>query len=521
MPSPSHVTWQQSLLSWVEQHADLPDLPAMLDEQAEAIEALWELDLEPARGLLLQGYAANPRGSKPRDPVVMLRALLLAVLVGVSSINKWVPRLRASELLRVLAGFDDTGAPGVGTFYDFLHRLHDGSLRHRRDVVLPSEQERARALLARNLKEEREAARERKKGKEPKSTRQTTLLVNALREAAEQKCPADMLHRLAAILAEVAVRPSFERGLLGSPGEIVVGGDGTPLPTGASRVGRKPADDGGERRLRIYADPDAQWGWDSHRDRFYFGHHAYEFCALGAGHDLPIFLRLDPANRSEKLASLEAFDQMRKLYAERIPELHLDYLVQDAGHDSEWHWRYPMSFGVTPVIPLATASPAEHPVRRAVQLSPKGLPLCPGMAEMTPWGAFDGRRMFVCPKKAGSIEVCPRAPDEDPDWCCRPEAKFAPSLSLSIEQNPRLTPPIPRDTRRWKKLYALRSGCERSNAVKKETFGLEQAKHRRHSFWLIRMVLMAILQHAKAWRAQLGKGSVVAELLAGVARRAA
>ena len=152
MPSPSHVTWQQSLLSWVEQHADLPDLPAMLDEQAEAIEALWELDLEPARGLLLQGYAANPRGSKPRDPVVMLRALLLAVLVGVSSINKWVPRLRASELLRVLAGFDDTGAPGVGTFYDFLHRLHDGPLRHRRDVVLPSEQERARAHLARNLK---------------------------------------------------------------------------------------------------------------------------------------------------------------------------------------------------------------------------------------------------------------------------------------------------------------------------------------------------------------------------------
>jgi hypothetical protein len=45
----------------------------------------------------------------------------------------------------------------------------------------------------------------------------------------------------------------------------------------------------------------------------------------------------------------------------------------------------------------------------------------------------------------------------------------------------------------------LRAGCERSNAVKKERFRLEHARHRRASFWLIRLHLIALLQHARAW----------------------
>ena len=520
MPTHEHLSYQQHVHTSIQGHAADPGLKDLLRLHAEAIDVLWGLDLEPAREILERCYAESPRGTQRKDPVIMLRSHLLAILLMVG-INKWVPTMRASWLLRVLVGLPEDGSvPGVGTHYDFQHRLHDGPLRRRGDVILPSEHERERAKTPKNLRKQREEAKERMPKGEPKSTRATTLLVKELEKARDAASPADLLHRLAAILLEVGVKPSFAMGLLGKPGEILVGGDGSPLRTGGNRHGRKPEGDV-EGELRIHSDPDAQWGWDSHREVWYYGHHFYEFCALGAGHDLPLFLRLDPANRSEKLASLEAFDQMRKVFRERMPEFPFDFhLLQDAGHDSEWHWRYPMRFGVTPIIPLAKKAPAEHPDRPETMLSPKGLPLCPGMAEMKPWGSFDGRRVFVCPKKGGALDICPLAPQEDPDWCCRPGTKLAPSMSLSIDGNPRLTPPVPRGSKRWKTLYAHRSGSERSNSVKKETFRLEQACHRRHSFWLIRLHLMAILQHAKAWARQRGDRSIVDEMLAVVAQAA-
>ncbi|MFH1466963.1 MAG: hypothetical protein ABIO70_21450 [Pseudomonadota bacterium] len=512
MPSPAHLAWQLRVRTWLQSHVHEPGFEALVREHAEAIETLLALDLEPAREFLLQGYAVSPRGSTPWDPIVMLRALLLAILVGVVSINRWVPRLRASELLRVLAGIEGTRSPGVGTFYDYLARLFDGHLRRQAGAELPSEQERARARQARNLRQERTEAKQKRKENAPKSTRLTTVLVERIKAAAQARNPADLLETLASILATVAVQPSFAMGLLGEPGEIVIGSDGSPLRTGACRFGRK-APEGIPEGLRLYSDPDAQWGWDHYREVHYFGHHFHEYCALGAGHDLPLFIALDPANVPEAQASLTSFDRMMKLYARLIPSLTFRYLVQDAGHDSEWHWRYPMEFDITPIIPLATDAPGELPGRRDVQLSPRGLPLCPGKAEMTPWGAFDGRMMFVCPKKAARIQVCPRAPLDDPDWCCRPGAKYAPSLSLSIDQNPRLTPPIARGSDRWKKLYARRSGCERSNAMKKDIIHLEDAHRRRHSFWLARLYLMAILQHAKVWRRVRGEDSFLADLL--------
>jgi hypothetical protein len=59
--------------------------------------------------------------------LVVLRCPLLGALVGEPRINRWVPMLQASRVLRVLCGLPAEGdCPGVGTFYDFLHRLHDG-----------------------------------------------------------------------------------------------------------------------------------------------------------------------------------------------------------------------------------------------------------------------------------------------------------------------------------------------------------------------------------------------------------
>ncbi len=74
-------------------------------------------------------------------------------------------------------------------------------------------------------------------------------------------------------------------------------------------------------------------------------------------------------------------------------------------------------------------------------------------------------------------------------------------MAVKVSDNPRLCPPVPRNSPSHQRLLNHRSGCERSNAVKKGRFKLELARHRRWSFWLIRLLLhlIAVLQHASTW----------------------
>ena len=166
------------------------------------------------------------------------------------------------------------------------------------------------------------------------------------------------------------------------------------------------------------------------------------------------------------------------------------------------------------MIPLSGAAPGVHPVRSDVPLSPRGVPLCEHGAEMAPWGsAGPDRRVFVCPVKAGKLDRCPAAPDDQPDWVCRPGQRLAPTTSIKVSDNPRLCPPLPRNSQRFQKLMNLRSGTERSNSMKKCRFKLEAARHRRHSFWLIRLHFIAVLQHGLAWVPDTNAKEFVARLL--------
>jgi hypothetical protein len=78
----------------------------------------------------------------------MLRCLLLLLLSGQASINRWTRDLAANRVLRILPGLPEDGRPGVGTLYDFLHRLHDGPVRgsceHQGAPARPSGAARAR-----------------------------------------------------------------------------------------------------------------------------------------------------------------------------------------------------------------------------------------------------------------------------------------------------------------------------------------------------------------------------------------
>jgi len=547
MPTAPHPVYRDSIHTWFRSHADEPDVAAQLTRYQEAALVLWELDLEPARPVLMQGYAPNPRGGKPRDPVITLRCLLLMLLVAQPSINQWVEDLRASRVLRVLSGLEmeGRGVPGVGTFYALLHRLHDGPIRSNCEhVEKPSERERRRSRSPqpprRNQKKVARAAKpsgrktRKKRGKtkadtsSPPSRSQESASARVAKElqaARELDNPNDLLSRLSLLLVEVAVTESARRGLLGALDHIVAGGDGSPLVTGASKFGKKSCEHSRYQRCdcdRIWTDPDALYGWDPHRERYFFGHHFYEVSVSTQGHDLPLALRLDPGNGSDFTASLRTFEHLRKTLDHLELLWSIGTAVLDAGHDGEAVYRYFIDQGTRPVIPLKCDAPAVHPNRPGLTLSKNGIPTCQAGAEMTSRGsAGPDRKVFICPVKAGKLERCPLAPEDQPDWRCRPDQKWGPSVAVKVSDNPRLCPPVPRNSPTFQKMLNHRSGCERSNAVKKVRFKLEAARHRRWSFWLIRLHLIAVLQHACVWVAGKDSGALVDFLLGREERLAA
>jgi hypothetical protein len=384
MPSPPHEAYQTSIREWIPAHVDEPDVVPLLERYADALLVLHELDLEPARPVLEACYADSPRGGKPRDPIGMLRCLLLAVLVGQPSLNRWVRDLRACRVLRVLAGLpEEDRGPGVGTYYGMLHRLHDGALRSCKcgQCVAPSEQERRRA---RSPQPPRCASTKPAESKRPEDS-VTARLVAELRAARDRPNPTDLQGRLTAILLGVAVSESARRELLGDPDKVIACGDGSALVTGAAENGRKTCDHPRGHRCdchRVWTDPDARIGYDSYREHFFFGHHFYEWSVPTAGHDLPIAIRLDPGNASDFTAGPRTFEHLQKALSEHAVPITIRTAVADAGHDAQAVHRYFREHGVEPVIPLKGPAPGTHPDRPDLWLSPRGVPMCEAGIEM-------------------------------------------------------------------------------------------------------------------------------------------
>ena len=71
---------------------------------------------------------------------------------------------------------------------------------------------------------------------------------------------------------------------------------------------------------------------------------------------------------------------------------------------------------------------------------------------------------------------------------------------IKSEADLRLFPPIPRESRRFKDLYAHRSGTERENASA-DSYHLDR-RHRNAAFVLIRLTFVNIVKHARLREAQ-------------------
>jgi len=420
--------------------------------------------------------------------------------------------LKRKPRLATIAGFDPNKTPAVGTFYLFIDRLEDGpatpACAHR---VRPSALRKE--PLLRDLSQEKADKEKLRAAILAQSDSITLDLKEQLLTAKDQPRPQDFLARLEDLLMKAAVLPSAHRGLLGDLQQLIVCGDGSALVTGASHTGKPSCQCRKEgvyrcEHPRFYQDHTANWGWDSYREVYYFGHTFYQHVVNRGGHDLPVHVHFGQASESDFTLSLNSLDRFAKAAAENGLELSLSAAVYDAGHDGRGNYEYLLAKGIDPVIALNPRHGLPQASGNAQQIDADGVPICPAGLAMRRHGTAPNHRIiFNCPVKRPTHLDGKTVWKSQPEQCphkvlCQPESKMGPTVYVRSDSDPRLYPAIARDSAKFKELMKLRSGCERSNSTKKVAHKLERRPCRSASHYLVRLYLISVIEHAKAWVAE-------------------
>ena len=469
-----HTTFQQRL-----QHDTMNWPPHWGDPQAWRDALAWTLaaDLDALRPLLATAYHPT-RGRPPIDPVTLLRALGLQAIFGESSISAWVRRLQQTPFLARLCGWPGK-VPAVGTFYNFLYRLYPDPDRRRGALRRPS---------GRKLKLK---PGEKMPPKRPGVTGRVARRV--LRESPRPARPR-VTDRWDTLLAHV-VQQSVQRGVLPRTWDLAV--DGSPVESGAHSFGRKVCECPGKRCgcLRYFGDAHALLGWDSYRNRYYFGYNVVSLAVTNAvpgqpAHPLVVSLALHPANRNDGIAYPDLLVKTQRQFAGTGTSIRR--VIGDAAFDVDDLWTFTQDRDVVPVFAPHTPpkSPQVSPAAAAagIRLDGEHRPVCSAGRTLVPRGwARRGVRHWACPLVNTTAPACPT-----------PCAKAHKLVSINFRGTRYDQIGLPYRSPAWDAVYAQRTSVERAHSLW-EAGGVKAARHRRRYVWYGRLVIGAIAQHIQAW----------------------
>ena len=175
-------------------------------------------------------------------------------------------------------------------------------------------------------------------------------------------------------------------------------------------------------------------------------------------------------------------------------------------HDSYAHYKYLQQKGITPIIPLSKNSKKVSPTLadENIRLDEDGTPVCPGGLRMR-HHVYDKKKkvhVYCCPVKRNThrngkfiytihLGECPQKQD------CAPDSSLAPLVYIKSDTDPRLYPPLPRDSEKFKEIMKQRSATERCNYFN-DSYHLDKAC-RNADYGLIRLTLANIAEHALIW----------------------
>jgi hypothetical protein len=468
----THAQFQR----WLEEKllSFLPEQEKLIRFYGDILEKVYVLDLDKLLPLAMSRYSFTGRPAKYQPEI--FRALVVMTHLKEDAITSFVARLRAHPVLAAVCGFEEDAVSGVGTFYDFLTRFWLGD-------------EPATAL--------REPKRRRKKPKGGEKLPEEDMgrvayLVNKVMDGHSFEGPETLLQK---ILTECAVKPSLNLGLC--DGGRILAGDGTPLDTGASHLGKRVCTCK-ERGIyqcscpRLHTGPTANWGWDSYNERWFYGHTLYAITAAGSFNDLPLLLHLTQASRHDSGTFVIAYAQLRQLY----PEVRFKSALLDSAHDAYEIYRLLNKHEIEPFIDLNDRRGQKQKFS-AFKVDEHGRPICMAERRMA-YNGFDVKRQRIkwrCPLY--------RQPDRCPNkQVCSPSA-YGRVVYTKPHNDFRLFTKTPRDTKAWKKTYARRTTVERTIKRIMVDYAIERLRFRAEKRWFWAASLAAINMHLDAQVAML------------------
>ncbi len=470
----SHQTFQETLISelnYIKNHSH-----ERIKQYADIISKVYLLDLEPAFQILSPFYSSKGRPALYQAEI--LRSLVVMSHLRIDSITQWVKMLRSDSIFRIICGFPNDYCPGVGNFYDFLHRFWNEPIPNIKALRAPYRKPRKKLKGGEKLP--------------PKHMGVVDTLVERALACRPIKSPEATLQKL---LLELAIKPSADLNLLGDPDNLVLAGDGTPLPSGANHRGVKVCDCVSNRVYncdchRRFSDPNARWGWDSYRKEWYYGYSCYIFTAADSPNDLPLFFTMAQANRHDSILAAISIPQV----VSSLDNMTVTTFLGDSAHDAMSIYRLNMELGINPVIDLNARNKGGSSLLGSIGITQDGVPICLAEHPMVNWG-FCKDRMRIkwrCPPACGKLDSC----------SCQNEcskSSYGRVIYTYPNSNYRLFTPIPRGTQRWKDIFKKRTSVERTNKRTKVDYALQNTKARTKCHMAWRVLLSFVNQHADAW----------------------
>ena len=418
---------------------------------------LKSLNLDTA-GLFL-GKLYPPIGRPAIHQAQIIRSFVLFFLLfrdGLVplSLTKWVDILKEDELYSILIGCRLGSSPPLGSYYDFMDRLWAApqSDRYKRNKTFPSNKNKSKP---KKPKGKGEKAPERKQG----ITRRI-----GDRFLAGKDGHLNFERFLQEFFFIVAVYPSMKCGLI-PDAPITVSGDGTAVHTHASPYGKALSSEDPDHSRKHFSDPDADWGWDSDIDKYYFGYTLYHlsFYNEAVKTDLPLCLRFFNARRHDSVGFLLLHEEFRK----HCYGLDVQNICLDSAHDNYPTYELLKHYGIRPFIDLNSKRGRPETLPAELEIAKDGTPVCRAGHKMVFYG-YDScrhRTKWRCPSVMGKCDNCPNP--------CSPSA-YGRVIYTKPEWDIRLYTPVARGTEEYRQIYKQRTCTERINNRILNDYGLHR-----------------------------------------------
>ena len=406
-----------------------------------------------------------------------LRSYLLSIWLKSTSLVGWAERLHTDECVAVLSGFTPGHTPTYASFYDFFHRLWPGSNKfspHQRYRKSKPPKGKSTGDKSPNFNKDHAAA-----------------IIKYFEEHKAGGLLNSKLHVIFEIFNIVFMAGSVHRQII-DINNMLLSGDGTPVKVSNRERSHSTCNCHKNgfancNHKRWFSQPDANWGWDSSRNLFFYGYNLYLFTDAESG--LPAFPILERASRHDLPAMLHGLACLKTFFA----DWNISALILDAAHDAGAVYTMCKKHNITPFIDLNPRG-VKTPEDKGYTIGPDGVPICPLGLPMRPNGTDKKRyrAKYICPMTKYAERLC---------MCLNPctKSNYGRVVNISLKDDPRLFCDPPRSSPQWKVLYNKRTSAERANKRIKIDGLLEEGHHHSSMMWYIRLFAIISVIHVDAW----------------------